>query len=35
MIKLKDLIREVNSGDAFKDGNSIEIAVDKLYYPNK
>ena len=35
MIKLKDLIIEVNPGDAFKDGNSIEIAVDKLYYPNK
>ena len=35
MIKLKDLITEVNPGDAFKDGNSIEIAVEKLYYPNK
>ena len=35
MIKLKDLITEIIPGDAFKDGNSIEIAVDKLYYPNK
>jgi hypothetical protein len=37
MIKLKDLITEVNpdenfirAGDAFKDGNSIEIAVEKF-----
>ena len=35
MIKLKDLITEIIPGDAFKDGNSIEIAVEKLYYPNK
>ena len=35
MIKLKELITEIIPGDAFKDGNSIEIAVEKLYYPNK
>ena len=31
MIKLKELINEqVKPGDAFKDGNSIEIAVEKF-----